>query len=235
MEEIDLKELLSWFRSKIIHIIIIVAIAMGIGAIYSYGFTVPKYSSMTTLVLTTTKSDSETATSITASDVNLNSSLVSTYREIIESKNVLREVIKNLNSDISYEELKSNVKVEAVEDAEVLKITVTDGDASNAAKYANEIAKVFSGSVPDIYKINNVYILDEAEISDTPSNINHIKDLVIFAFIGFVIAVAYVFILNMLDTTVKTVEDVEKGVGIPVLVSIPLIENFNNGKGGAKR
>lgn len=235
MEEIDLKELLSWFRSKIIHIIIIVAIAIGIGAIYSYGFTVPKYSSMTTLVLTTTKSESETATSITASDVTLNSSLVSTYREIIESKNVLREVIKNLNSDISYEELKSNVKVEAVEDAEVLKITVTDGDASNAAKYANEIAKVFSESVPDIYKINNVYILDEAEISNTPSNINHVKDLVIFAFIGFVIAVAYVFILNMLDTTVKTVEDVEKGVGIPVLVSIPLIENFNNGKGGAKR
>lgn len=236
MEEIDLKELFNWFRSKLVHIIVIVAIAIGIGIIYTFGFTVPEYSSMTTLVLTTTtKSEADTATSITASDVTLNSNLVSTYREIIKSKRVLRPVIKNLNSDISYEELKSSVTVEAVEDAEVLKITVTNGDASDASKFANEIAKVFAETVPDIYKINNVYILDEAEISNSPSNINHTKDVVIFAFIGVVIAVAYVFILNMLDTTVKSVEDIEKGVGLPVLVTIPLIENFNNGKGGAKR
>lgn len=235
MEEIDLKELLNWFRSKIVHIIVIIAIALGIGMIYTFGFTVPEYSSMTTLVLTTSSSDSDQTTSITASDINLNSNLVSTYREIAKSKRVLRAVIKNLNADISYEALRANVTVEAVEDAEVLKITVTDENASNAAKYANEIAKVFSNTIPEMYKINNVYVLDDAEISDSPSNINHTKDIVIFTFIGAVIAVAYVFILNMLDTTVKTVEDIEKGVGIPVLVAIPLIENFNNGKGGVKR
>ena len=67
-----------------------------------------------------------------------------------------------------------------------------------------------------------------------PSNINHEKDVIIFAFVGLVVAVAYALIANMLDTTIKTAEDVEKGFGVPVLVSIPIIEKFENEKGGRR-
>ena len=112
---------------------------------------------------------------------------------------------------------------------------MTNENAAYSAKIANEIAKIFSSMVSDIYNINNIYIVDEAEISDVPSNIHHTKDVVIFAFIGIVISVMYVLIANMLDTTVKTPEDVEKGVGLPVLVTIPYIENFGNEKGGKRK
>ena len=44
MEELDLKELLSLFWSKIFQIIVIVLITTGVGIIYTYGFTTPKYS-----------------------------------------------------------------------------------------------------------------------------------------------------------------------------------------------
>ena len=73
-------------------------------------------------------------------------------------------------------------------------------------------------------------------MSGSPSNINHMKDVIIFTFIGIVVAVAYVLLNNMLDTTIKSPEEVEKNFGIPVLVSIPLIESFDNekGKGGRK-
>ena len=55
----------------------------------------------------------------------------------------------------------------------------------------------------------------------------------IFAAIGLVIAVMYVLIANMLDTTIKSAEDVEKLFKVPVLANIPLY-NFENGKGGKK-
>ena len=45
----------------------------------------------------------------------------------------------------------------------------------------------------------------------------------------------YVLISNMLDTTIKTPEDIEKGFGLPVLVSIPQIENFATDKGGRRK
>ena len=102
-------------------------------------------------------------------------------------------------------------------------------------KLQMKLQKIFSNVVNETYKINNVYIVDEAEVSNTPSNIHHSKDIVIFGFLGIVIAVMYVLIANMLDTTIKTPEDIEKGVGLPVLVTIPYIENFGNEKGGKKK
>ena len=69
--------------------------------------------------------------------------------------------------------------------------------------------------------ISNVYLLDRAEANAVPSNINHMKDVVIFAFIGLVIAAVYVLIANMLDNTIKTEQDVEATTELLVLSSIP--------------
>ena len=237
MEELDLKELFNIFWSKKIQILLIILIFAVVGVIYTIGFVTPMYSSSTSLVLTSADSSSADATnSITTTDVTLNSKLVSTYSEIVRSKKVLRQVISNLQIDVEEETLRRNVTVSSVEDTELIEITVTNENATYAAKIANEIAKVFSEEVTKIYKINNIHILDEAEVSGSPSNINHMKDVIIFTFIGIVVAVAYVLLNNMLDTTIKSPEEVEKNFGIPVLVSIPLIESFDNekGKGGRK-
>lgn len=237
MEELDLKELFSLFLSKIFQIILIVIITTGIGVIYTFGFTTPKYSSSTTLVLTGSEQSKENdgTNSITTTDVTLNSKLVSTYSELVKSSKVLRQVISNLNIDVNEDELRKNVTVKSVEDTEVIKITVTNENAAYSAKIANETAKIFSNMVSEIYNINNIYIVDDAEVSDVPSNIHHGKDIVIFAFLGLVISVMYVLIANILDTTIKTPEDVEKGVGLPVLVTVPYIENFGNDKGGKRK
>jgi capsular polysaccharide biosynthesis protein len=235
MEELDLKELLDLFFSKMGQIILIIIIAAGFGVIYTVGFTTPKYSSSTTLVLTSEQSEGTDITNtITTTDVTLNSKLVSTYSELVKSNNVLRKVVSNLDFDISEEELRKNITVKAVEDTELIEISVTNENPTYAAKIANEIANVFSEMVSEIYNINNIHIVDEAEISDTPSNIQHGKDVAIFAVAGLVVAIMYVLIANVLDTTVKSPEDIEKGLGLPVLVSIPTIENFDDEKGGKR-
>lgn len=233
MEEIDLKELISVFWNKKILIISVTIIFIVIGAIYTFAFKTPMYSSSTTLVLAMSETtSSETTNSITSTDVNLNSSLVSTYSKIVESNEVLREVISNLGIDESEESLKDNIDVSAVDDTEIIEITVSHENAVYAAKIANEIASVFSEKVNEIYNINNVYVLDEAEVENSPSNINHAKDIIVFALIGVVLAFVYVFILNLLDDTVKTPEEIEKIYDLYVLVSIPDIESFETKKGG---
>lgn len=237
MEELDLKELFQIFWNKKIQIILIVAIFMVIGVIYTIGFVTPMYESYTTLLLVKGESEetpqTTTSDSITTTDLTLNSKLVSTYRELIRSKDVLRQVISNLNINVNEEDIRNNITVTSVEETELIEITVQNEDPTYAAKIANEIAKVFTEKVAEIYKINNVHIIDEAEIENTPANINHAKDVVIFAAIGIVVAVMYVLIANMLDTTIKTAEDVEKLFKVPVLANIPLY-NFENGKGGRK-
>ena len=236
MEELDLKELFNIFWSKKVQIILIVLIFIALGVIYTVGFTTPMYTSSTTLLLAGSESGGEeTANSITTTDITLNSKLVSTYSVLVRSKDVLSQVISNLGMDISWESLRNNVKVSSVEDTEVIEISVTTNNAENSANIANEIAKVFTEKVAEIYNINNVHVVDEAEPENTPSNINHEKDVIIFAFIGLVVAVIYVLLANMLDTTVKTAEDIEKEFKLPVLASIPVYENAIQKRKGGKR
>ena len=237
MEELDLRELFELFWNKKVPIILLVVIFMVIGVIYTVGFTTPMYSSSTTLVLASSNNQSTTNT-ITATDVTMNSKLVSTYSELVKSKNILRQVISNLGIKVDEDSLRKHVTVSSVKDTELIEITVINENPSYSAKIANEIAKVFTEKVKEIYNIENVQIVDEAEIATSPSNINHKKDIVIFAFAGLVIAIMYVLIANMLDTTVKTQEDIEKSINIPVLACIPFydidMEKLKKKRGGRR-
>lgn len=223
MEELDLKELFNIFWQRKLEIILIILISMVIGAVYSYAILKPQYTSYATVLLTqVTDNKTEDNTSITQTDINLNSKLVSTYTEIITSKAVLEEVIDGLNiNNLTVENLKKSIKVSAKTDTEMLKITVTNSNPNYAAMIANKITEIFSDKIEDIYKINNVYVVDKAEANEEPSNVNHLKDIIIFTFIGIVIACAYTLLMNMLDNTIKTEADIEKLTGLMVLASIP--------------
>lgn len=242
MEELDLKELLQVFWDKKLSIILIVAIFIVIGVIFTFGFVEPEYQSVTSLLLATnSSSNSQTpSTSITTSDVTLNSNLVETYSDLVGSHSVLRTVLSNLAIDQSLEEsIKKNVAVTAKDGTEVINITVTNDDPVMAQKIANEIAKVFMERIKEWYGIENLHVVDEAEVNNTPSNINHPRDIVIFGAAGFVLALLYVLIANMLDTTIKSAQDIEKIAGYTVLASIPVYDlssdNKKRGKRGGKR
>ena len=223
MEELDLKKLIGIFWNKRLHIMVITIIAVIIGTIYSFYFITPKYQSYTTLVLVKATEDDETkAKNLTASDVGLAKSLIGTYSQMAKSKSVLRPTINNLQINESEESLMKKITVTEVDDTEMLKITVKDEDPVKAMKIANELTRVFAEKVSEMY-VDNVYILDEAEESITPCNINHTKDILIFFVVGLVISAAYVLISNMFDTTVKASEDIENNTELTALVSIPFV------------
>lgn len=235
MEELDLKELFNIFWERKVEIVLIIIIAIVVGAVYSFLIVEPKYTSYTTVLLTqgTGKEQNETSTSITQSDLTLNSNLVATYRDIITSKAVLQEVISDLDiQGLTEENLKKSITVNQKSATEILEIKVTNANPNYAEIIANKTTEVFSKKVGEIFKINNVYIVDKAEVSENPSNINHAKDIIIFAFIGVVLAMGYALLINMLDNTIKSEEDIEKVTGLMVLASIP---NYDTEVKGGRR
>lgn len=237
MEELDLKELLGIFWAKRAQIILLIAIFLVIGFIYSYVFLTPEYQSVTSILLAKSNtSQEENGTAMTVNDVTLNQKLVSTYSELLKSDSVISQVISNLNIDKTADELKNNITVSAKDDTEIIQIAVVDQDPEMARKIASEAANVFINKIAkEYYSMDNVYVVDEAKASEEPYNINHIKDLIIFAGIGFVISCVYVLIANMLDTTVKSKEDIEKKLGLTVLTEMPIYESsVKKAKGGRR-
>ena len=162
MEEIDLKELFEFIKVKIYVIIFVIGIVLIIGGIYTFQLKVPVYQSSATIVLA--NNEQANSTEITQNEVALNQKLVSTYSEIVKSRKVLTSVIDSMNLNYSYEELSKEVSVHAVENTEIIKITVTDRDSLKAQKIAKNISNVFAEEVSSIYKVKNVHILDTANL-----------------------------------------------------------------------
>lgn len=226
-EEIDLRELFEVFWKKKFIIIVVTIMCGVIGGLYTKYYITPEYKSSTTLLLAQNNSENgqDTTNEITQTDITLNQKLVSTYGVLVKSKSVLGQVLENLNmKNMDEEELKENIIVKAVEDTQVMEITYVDEDARIAYLITNELANVFSEKVVEIYNINNVYIVDKAELELEPYNINYMKDILLFAIGGLGIACVSIFIFSLFDTTVKNQEDVEKKTGLSVLAQIPAVK-----------
>lgn len=219
MEEINLKEMFDYFLSKKLYIILITVVCILTGFVYFRFFKVPMYKSYTTILLT----KGSDVNQITSNDITLNKNLVDTYREIIKSRKVINKVINNLNIDYNFESLSKEISVSSINDTEIIKISVSDRDSKIATDVANETANVFNSEVVKLYNIQNIGIVDEAVEEESPYNINMLKTLLISFFIGIILSFGAVFILFYFDTTIKSIEEVEKKLELPVIGEVPTV------------
>ena len=223
MEEINLKDLFNYFMSKILIFIITTVLILLLGNIYSLVLKTPLYKSTTSLVLVN-ESDKD---SITQSDLTLNNNLVGTYTEIIKSRNVLGQVVNNLRLKESTGSLSSKINVTSVSNSQIIKINVSDADNKKAKLIADEIAKVFIEETSKLYKLNNIKVIDEASIENSPYNMNIIKENIIYLAIGCALGLGIILLMYSLDTTIKTTEDVEEKLELTVLGNVPKVGDKN--------
>lgn len=228
-EEIDLKSIIQMFWDRKVGMVIIILLCIVAGYVYTTFFVSPVYKATSTAILTSNAEGKGDSGGVTPTEVTLNNSLLSTYREIATSDSVVSKVINNLGLNISDSTIKKQISVTSATNSQVIQITVENADPSLAAKIANEIRSVFTERVAELIDMQNIKPLDDAKVPTTPSNVNHAKDIVMFAAIGIVIAILYVVIANLLDNTVKSSSDIEKAVGLNVIAEIPVYE-FNKGR-----
>jgi capsular polysaccharide biosynthesis protein len=168
-----------------------------------------------------TNTSGDNSKGITQTDVTMNDKLVPTYQSLATTNSVVREVINNLGLNEDEDSLRKNISVTSEKSTQVLIISVTDSDPEMATKIANELSEVFSSKVSEIFKIDNINIVDKAEVPENPSNINHKKDILIFAGGSFVLSIIFVFLKNIFDNTVSSREDIERELNLIVLNEIP--------------
>ena len=149
------------------------------------------------------------------------------YNVIITSPRIIDLVIEKNNVNLTNGELVKKIKVNTVKDSQVMKITVEDENHRESVKLANAIATIFQREIVEIMNVDNVQILTSARNVDNPSPVKpNIKlNIAVALIIGLMISVSLAFLLEYLDNTIKTEEDVERILGYPVLGIISTIED----------
>ncbi len=219
MEEINIKEFIDFYKKYLLGVIIICLVTALGTLIYYMAFKTEKYSTSTSLVLVKNENTEKNDT-IDQTDINLNQKLVSTYRHIIKSRLVLDQVITELKLNYSYNMIYDEVNVTAVEDTEIIKITVTDEDPELAVKIANKVSEIFSKEVIQLYNINNVSVLDSAQLPTYPSNYHTVRDIVLAIMVSFVIVSSVIFVVFYFDDSLSDSDNIESEIEMPVIAKV---------------
>src|SRR5699024_6925213 len=149
---------------------------------------------------------------------------VNTYSEIVKSPRILDKVSKELNRKYTSTELSEMLTVSNQAESQLLNIDVESKSEENAETIANKIAEVFSDEVPDIMNVDNVSILSTADNTTVQVAPKTMINLIMGVIIGLGIALLIIFIKEVFDKRIKSEEDVENELDIPVLGSI---QKFN--------
>lgn len=213
---VDLSKILQIIRKNLKLLIILPIICLLISAIVTFFFLDSKYQASTQVLVNQKESDSQ----MMAQEVQSNIQLVNTYSEIVKSPRIIDKVSKELDRAYSTSELSSMVNVSNQAESQLLNIDVHSKTKNDSEHIANTVAQIFSEEVPNIMNVDNVSILSEAD--DTAKQVapKTMPNLLLGVVGGFLIALIIIFTKEILDKRIKSEEDVENELNIPVLGSI---------------
>lgn len=219
--EIDLKDILLLLWSKI-WIILIATCATGLlSFIINNYFITPTYQSRLSLyVFNADVSTKETS----ANDLLIAQRLVNSYIAVLQSDKFLNKVIEDTHLNTTAKKLRKKIDMNAIKDTELFEIVVSENSPSQALKIANSITKLAPSGVEQIVKTGRTEVVDTPILADQPSSPNISRNTIIGSLIGFAIACAVVIFRDMFDITIKSKEELINKYSIPILGSIPLVE-----------
>ena len=219
MEEINLRDLLSYFKKHLILFIVVVLFVVSAGTIYSVFILKPEYKSQATVILSSDKSKNTVQ-----SEINANKNLIDTYTEVVKSHRVLDRVKSEMQIEDTYEQLVKKVTVASLKDTEIISISVVDLNKNHSYSLANRIADTFTDEIGQIYNDKSVNVLDRAVEPQKPYNVDIIKQEAIYAAAGIVLATAVIFLMFYFDRTIKTTEQIEQLFKLPIYGKVRKLE-----------
>jgi capsular polysaccharide biosynthesis protein len=207
------------------HIKLIIGITLACGLLafsVSQFVLTPYYESSVKLFVNNSRVGASETTSI--SDLNASERLVNTYMEIVKSDTVLSKVKSNVGFTNSLDQLRRMVSTQPVKNTEIFYVTVTSADPESAQRLANQIAKDAPVEIMDFVEATSVKVIDYANIPSKPSTPNVKLNTAIGFLLGLILSILLVLLLDMLDVTIRSEDDITSLLDIPVLGVIPTIE-----------
>ncbi|MEH6948042.1 Wzz/FepE/Etk N-terminal domain-containing protein [Bacillus sp. JJ634] len=207
-KEINLKELFDIIKRRF-WVVIILTVLFTLAGYFTTTTSSPLYQTSTRIIIEATKEK------------------MKTLQVIIKDTTILQKVVDEMKLPMTPEALAGNITVESIDDSEVVSISVVSPDPYLAAEIANTTAKIFKEEVPNIVGFKNVRYLSDAKVNPYPINGNENSTILKYGIIGLIAGVGLVFLLNTLDYRLRSVQEIEELVGLPVIGQVSKMNKRN--------
>ena len=220
--EINLLQIAKKILENAKYIILVTVIFGILGYVGTAMFMTPVYQASAKMIVNSRKDET---VNITNDQLNSARNLVETYAVIIRGRDVLNEVVSELNLQEDYDQLVNAISVKSVNNTPVMEISVKHTNRDLALQITAKLLEIAPDILVETTEAGSVKAVEQAYANVNPVSPSRLKNTVLMAFVGFVMTCLVVFVLMLTDNTYKTDMDIQKDLGIPVLGVIPAIES----------
>ena len=223
MEEqvISISEIFEALKKRWILIVSITLVATLISGILSFFVIKPTYETSTKVFIGKEESNQE---GYNTNDIQMYQKLLQTYAETIKTNEVIEAAIKNTNTNLTVEEVKKSLTVTPISDTQILQIKYQNKNPQVAKKILGNITDEFIILAKELVPNGNVRVIEAVQLPENPVAPNKKMNIAIAFLLGLMVSVGVVFLLEYLDNTFKSKENLEKELDIPVIGLIPSFE-----------
>lgn len=216
----EFKKSLRVIARKLWLVVLLVTIAASGTYYYSKYVMEPVYESHVKLYIM--RIEGAESKALNYDDILVSLQLMQNYTEIIKSRTFISNVLNGLGiSNIYGEDFADKIQVKLVSNTNIMDITVSDNDPVLAQKYAKYVGEVFVEKVKTLAKEDSISYVDEANLPQRPSSPNVMLYVALSSILALIVSISIIVLTDILNDSIKTVEEVEKRYGLKVLGTLP--------------
>lgn len=217
---LDLRDFLNILRKRTK---LIAGITIGctlIAGILSFFVMKPTYEAQATIIVGKPQASEKNATQF--NDVMMYQNLVKTYAEIAKSRDVAEKTFNKLNTNLTIEQLQKIINVTPQQGTQILSISATSNDPKEAAKIVDVASATFIDESKKMFPTGgDIQIMDKAKVPEKPVKPKKALNVAIAFFLGLMASIGLTFVLEYMDSTIKTEDDITRYLELPVIGIIP--------------
>ena len=223
MEEqvISISEIFEALKKRWILIVSITLVATLISGILSFFVIKPTYETSTKVFIGKEESNQE---GYNTNDIQMYQKLLQTYAETIKTNEVVQAAINSTNNtDLTVPAVKGALTVTPVSDTQILQIKYQNKNPEVAKEILEGITNEFVILAKELVPNGNVRVIEAVQLPENPVAPNKKMNVAIAFLLGLMVSVGLVFLIEYLDNTFKSKEELERELDIPVVGIIPLV------------
>lgn len=214
--EFDLLQMLSYLMKRVWIILLAMAVFAVAGFVISKKNEVPQYTASCRVFVNRE-----------GKELNYNEALASLYLRrnsevILTGRNVAAQIVENLGISVSPDVVSNSIRISAAEDTHVLELKYTDTNPVRAAAILNELCDVGAAEIKRHITNANFSVMYYAEVPVAPIAGTTLRDSLVGAAIGMVLAAAVLIVIFLMDDTIRSEDDVERYLGLSTLTAVTL-------------
>ncbi|AGX45202.1 YveK family protein [Clostridium saccharobutylicum] len=223
-EIVRLEDIVDILNKRWKMILSITVITTLIAGILSFFIIAPKYEASTKLFIGKENSQTQDK-NYNNSDIQMYQQLLKTYAGVITTNDLVENAINNADLNVTSQEVLKNLTVTPSANTQILEIKYISKDKTLSRDLVDSITNQFIKESTELIPNGNVKVIESVKMPENPVSPNKKLNIAIGFLLGLMVSIGLAFLLEFVDNTFKTKEQVEQILGLPVVGAIP--DDFN--------